>query len=243
VSTARIAVVRDRIAVDAHAFVTALDKVFRSTASPTLGPHLLGDVDLVNTDVNALAPTASVSDDGLVIPSAAEVSADRQAFDPAVLVLETAGRAELDILLKTRESEYRRQRLNVLVLIAGGAAVALPSAWWLLRRRAGRVRTGQEEPEGREPRPSARLGRRSPPRERSMERKKGRETGPDHGTVSARTAVPGSALDGSRRDPVALPTRRPAGGTARVGHGIGRSATDAAPPDPAYGPIPEQGDR
>jgi hypothetical protein len=242
-STARIAVVRDRIAVDAHAFVTALDKVFRSTASPTLGPHLLGDVDLVNTDVDALAPTASVSDDGLVIPSAAEVSADRQAFDPAVLVLETAGREELDILLKARESEYQRQRLNVLLLIAGGAAVALPSAWWLLRRRAGRVRIGVEEPEGREPRPTARLGRRSSLRERSTERKKDRETRPDRGTISDRTDVPASTPDGSRRDRVALPIRQPAGGSARGGREIGRSASSAAPPDPAYGPASDLGDR
>lgn len=267
-STARIAVVRDRIAVDAHAFVSALDKVFRSTASASLGPHLLGDVDLVNTDVNALAPTASVADDGLVIPTADEVSADRQAFDPAVLVLETAGRAELDVLLEARESGYQRQRLDVLLLIVGGAVVALPSAWWVLRRRAGKGHAAEEQPEGRAPRPTARLGRRSSLRERSAPKKKSgeafgnsgsaesdvsgdvaparrpnREIGPDRGASSDHAAVPGSAFDTPRQNPIALPTRRPAAGPARVGHEIGRSDLSTAPPDPAHGSLPRRGDR
>jgi hypothetical protein len=132
---AQVALLRDRIAVDAHAFVTALNKVFRTTGSATLGPHLLGDVDLVNTDINALAPTASAIDEALIVPSAPTVSADRKAFDPAVQVLETAGLEELDKLLQSREAAYDRSRMEVAALLGSGAAVALLSSWWLWRRR------------------------------------------------------------------------------------------------------------
>jgi PPE-repeat protein len=155
---ARTAVVRDRIAVDAHSFATALNKVFRSTASATLGPHLLGDVDLVNTDVDALAPTASVIDEAIVVPASAEVSADRQAFDPAVLVLETAGLSELDILLTTREIGYEQQRTHMLYLLFVGAAVAGPSLWWLCRRRSGS--DDGDLLSAAEPTSTARVGRR-----------------------------------------------------------------------------------
>ena len=161
-ATAQVAVLRDRIAVDAHAFVTALNKVFRTTASATLGPHLLGDVDLVNTDINALAPTASAIDDALIVPSAPTVSQDRKAFDPAVQVLETAGLDELDKLLQTREAGYERQRMEMAALLGGGAVVAALSLWWLWRQRG----TGpdlEEESEPRRPRTSAgttvRIGR------------------------------------------------------------------------------------
>ena len=129
--------------MDAHAFVTALNKVFRTTGSATLGPHLLGDVDLVNTDINALAPTASAIDEALVVPSAPTVSQDRKAFDPAVRVLETAGLDELDKLLKAREAGYERQRIQVAALLGGGAVVAVLSLWWLWRTRE--TRPGSEE--------------------------------------------------------------------------------------------------
>jgi hypothetical protein len=137
-ATAQIAVLRDRIAVDAHAFVPALNKVFRTTGSATLGPHLLGDVDLVNTDINALAPTASATDEAQIVRSAPTVSQERTAFDPAVQVLETAGLDELDKLLQVREAGYDRQRLEVAALLGGGATVAALSLgllWW--RRGAG----------------------------------------------------------------------------------------------------------
>jgi hypothetical protein len=134
-ATAQVAVLRDRIAVDAHAFVTALNKVFRSTGSATLGPHLLGDVDLVNTDINALAPTASAIDEVLVVPSASTVSQDRKAFDPAVQVLEKAGLDELDKLLQAREAGYERQRMEVAALLGGGAVLAALSLAWLWTRR------------------------------------------------------------------------------------------------------------
>lgn len=139
-ATAQIAVLRDRIAVDAHAFVTALNKVFRTTGSATLGPHLLGDVDLVNTDINALAPTASAIGEALIVRSAPTVSQERKAFDPAVQVLETAGLEELDKVLQTREAGYDRQRMEVAALLGGGAAVAALSLGWLgwSRRRIGR---------------------------------------------------------------------------------------------------------
>jgi hypothetical protein len=146
--------------VDAHGFATALNKVFRSTASATLGPHLLGDVDLVNTDVNALAPTASVIDEAVLVPASATVSADRQAFDPAVLVLETAGLTELDILLKAREAGHERQRTDVLYLVLAGAVLAGPPLWWLRRRRD---RSGPEDAPSTEPTPTARVGRRPGP--------------------------------------------------------------------------------
>jgi hypothetical protein len=158
-ATAQVAVLRDRIAVDAHAFVTALNKVFRTTGSASLGPHLLGDVDLVNTDINALAPTASAIDEALVVPSAPTVSQDRKAFDPAVQVLETAGLAELDKLLQARETGYDTRRLEVAALLGGGVAVALPSLWWLWRRR-GAGPGVEEETESRQPRSTARIGRR-----------------------------------------------------------------------------------
>lgn len=137
-ATAQIAVLRDRIAVDAHAFVTALNKVFRTTGSATLGPHLLGDVDLVNTDINALAPSASAIDEGQITQSAPTVSQERTAFDPAVRVLETAGLAELDKLLQARQAGYDRRRREVAGLLGGGttvAAVSLGLLWW--RRGAG----------------------------------------------------------------------------------------------------------
>ena len=158
-ATARVAVLRDRIAVDAQAFLTALNKVFRATGSATLGPHLLGDVDLVNTDVNALAPTASVIDEALVLPSAQTVSQDRKAFDPAVQVLETAGLAELDKLLQAREAGYEDRRVRVAALLGGGAVLAVPSVWWLRRRRDERAAADDETREAG-PRTTARIGQR-----------------------------------------------------------------------------------
>jgi len=181
-STARLAVLRDRIAVDANAFAAELNKVFRSTGSATLGPHLLGDVDLVNTDVDALVPTASVIDEALAVPDAPTVSADRRAFDPAVLVLETAGLTELDSLLKTRESGYEQQRKRLVLLFLGGLVVAVPSAWWA-RRGNGAAGEHPEEPDTRRPSATARVGRRPG---RRADRTAGAGSGPIRGPDVAR---------------------------------------------------------
>ena len=162
-ATAQIAVLRDRIAVDAHAFVTALNKVFRTTGSATLGPHLLGDVDLVNTDINALAPTASAIDEALIMRSAPTVSQERKAFDPAVQVLETAGLDELDKLLQVREAGYDRQRLEVAALLGGGAMLAASSLGWLWWRRGPGPDVEQEPEQHRRQVSSRRSGQRPQP--------------------------------------------------------------------------------
>jgi hypothetical protein len=162
-ATAQIAVLRDRIAVDAHAFVTALNKVFRTTGSATLGPHLLGDVDLVNTDINALAPTASAIDEALIMRSAPTVSQERKAFDPAVQVLETAGLDELDKLLQVREAGYDRQRLEVAALLGGGAMLAASSLGWLWWRRGAGPDVEQEPEQHRHQVSSRRSGQRPQP--------------------------------------------------------------------------------
>ena len=205
-ATAQVAVLRDRIAVDAHAFVTALNKVFRSTASATLGPHLLGDVDLVNTDINALAPTASAIDDALIMPSAPTVSEDRKAFDPAVQVLETAGLDELDKLLQAREAGYDRQRSEMATLLGGGAVVAVLSLSWLWRQRGARA-VLDEETEPRRPRATARTTERTATRFRRSGL--GLEVGTSSDTaaqqqISARQPIPAQqAIPEERTAPAA----------------------------------------
>ncbi|ACU72286.1 hypothetical protein Caci_3380 [Catenulispora acidiphila DSM 44928] len=208
-ATAQVAMLRDRIAVDAHAFVTALNKVFRTTASATLGPHLLGDVDLVNTDINALAPTASAIDDALIVPSAPTVSEDRKAFDPAVQVLETAGLDELDKLLQAREAGYDRQRTAMAALLGGGAVVAVLSLWWLWRQRGADTRTAE------------RATTRTPAR--TVARFKPSRPEPEVGTSSdtpARQAIPeepgeqpvpaaAEPVEATDPVPLTLPERRP----------------------------------
>ena len=171
-SATRIAILRDRIAVNAHAFATELDKVFRTTTSATLGPHLLGDVDLVDTDVDALAPTASSTDETLAVPSADTVTANRQAFDPAVLVLETAGLTEVDRLLQARQAGYEQRRLDLAVLVAAAVGLAAPAGLWLIR--GARTRTAPTVAEGRQPllpRRSGRPGRRRSPDGRHAQRR------------------------------------------------------------------------
>lgn len=171
-SATRIAILRDRIAVDASAFATELDKVFRTTTSSTLGPHLLGDVDLVTTDINALAPTASVSDETVAIPSGDAVTANRQAFDPAVLVLETAGLTELDLLLQARQSGYQQRHLDLGLLVAVGAGLAAPAGWWLRRSRRPRTAPpGTRDRQLRLPRRTEPPGRRRPPDGRHAQRR------------------------------------------------------------------------
>lgn len=205
-ATAQVAVLRDRIAVDAHAFVTALNKVFRTTASATLGPHLLGDVDLVNTDINALAPTASAIDDALIVPSAPTVSEDRKAFDPAVQVLETAGLDELDKLLQAREAGYDRQRTAMAALLGGGAVVAVLSLWWLRRQREAPTRTAERATT----RTPARTVARFKPSRLGLEAGTS-SNAPVRQAIPAERPVPTAAEPVEATDPVplTLPERRP----------------------------------
>jgi hypothetical protein len=159
VGAVRIAIPRDRLVVDAHAFSAELSTVFRSTASATLGPHLLGDVDLVTTDVAALAPSAGVADGTAAVPSAQTVADQRRAFDPAVSVLATAGLTELDRLLAARQDGGERQRRDLLALLGGGLAVAAVSGWWL-RRQAVATRAMLADPRPPRSGTTARVGRR-----------------------------------------------------------------------------------
>jgi len=193
-AAARIAIVRDRIAVDAHGFGTELDKVFRATTSATLGPHLLGDVDLVTTDVDALAPTASVTDQTLAIPSQDTVTANRQAFDPAALVLETAGLTELDRLLDARRSGYQQRKLDLALLVVAAAASAAPAVFWLIRStRTPEVPTGIRDRQPHLPRQT-----RQPRRERSPD---GRHTHKKARGDGKERIDPGTAAPADRWDP------------------------------------------
>jgi hypothetical protein len=144
VDPVQLAVARDRIASTSEATDVSLGKVFDATPSKTLGPNLLGQLDVFRSAVNDLAPSSSLLQQSGTRQDPRALASARGQLQQATLQMAGTAFAELDALLSAREQRVDRQRLAVLVAAVLGVLVA-GIVLWLRLPRPGPVVTSPAE--------------------------------------------------------------------------------------------------
>jgi hypothetical protein len=144
VGPVQLAVARDRIAGTSEAIDVSLGKVFDATPSKTLGPNLLGQLDVFRSAVNDLAPSSSLLQQSGTRQDPGALASARSQLQQATLQMASTAFAELDALPRAREQRVDKQRLAVLVAVVLGVLVGAV-VLWLRLPRAGPVATTPAE--------------------------------------------------------------------------------------------------
>jgi hypothetical protein len=129
VDPVQLAVARDRIASTSEAIDVSLGKVLDATPSRTLGPNLLGQLDVFRSAVNELAPSSSLLQRSITRQDPRALASARSRLQQATLQIASTAFAELDALLSAREQRVDRQRLVVLVAAVLGVLVGAVVLW------------------------------------------------------------------------------------------------------------------
>jgi hypothetical protein len=127
----RVSVARYQVAVASDAVGVGLRKALESTDSATLGPGVTGKLDAFRSAVDAFVPPATLLQT-LDTVDAATIGRSADAVRQAVGPLADSVLAELDVVLRARESAIGGRRTAGVVTGAAGLLIALVLLWLLL---------------------------------------------------------------------------------------------------------------